>query len=312
MFRDFISQSTDFTARFTTLWSRHFPEATVTTAFHPRSTQDERAPQISSHRTSLTPQEAALLAASFTLLAVMALVPSVGQPSLYHAFADQRHLLGIPNMMDVLSNLAFAILGALGLWGVHRQHKDTTGAIQRRLAGVFYFGLLATAALSGWYHLDPHDNSLAIDRLGMTIAFAGLLGLAASTQVSDRAGLWVTLGILLLGPWSITTWLATGNLQHWVVLQFGGLAILLGMGCLRARDGALQVSWLTVVLVYAFAKLLEHTDLQIYELTDGLVSGHTLKHLVASCAALPIIAASCLKSTSLESAARGAMAATTR
>ncbi len=42
-----------------------------------------------------------------------------------------------------------------------------------------------------------------IDRYGMTIAFAGLLGLAAATRVSDRAGQWLTFAVLVCGAWSI-------------------------------------------------------------------------------------------------------------
>jgi hypothetical protein len=46
-----------------------------------------------------------------------------------------------------------------------------------------------------------------------------------------------------------------------------------------------------VILAYAVAKLLEANDHGVYELAVQLVSGHTLKHLAAALAALPVLAA---------------------
>jgi hypothetical protein len=37
-----------------------------------------------------------------------------------HPFIDARVLWGVPNALDVLSNLAFVPLGAAGLWVLHR------------------------------------------------------------------------------------------------------------------------------------------------------------------------------------------------
>jgi len=40
---------------------------------------------------------------------------SLSQPASYHNFADKREWLGIPNFLDVISNLPFAIIG---VWGI--------------------------------------------------------------------------------------------------------------------------------------------------------------------------------------------------
>ena len=237
------------------------------------------------------------------LFALAVLGPSVEQPGHYHAFADQRHLWGIPNLMDVLSNLAFAGFGAMGAWHLWRTSAAAFSAIDRRLAGLFFFGLIVTAVFSGWYHLQPDNEGLAIDRYGMTVAFAGLLGLAASTRVSERAGQWLGLAVLVCGAWSIQSWSALGNVLPWAILQYGGMALILALACLPARMGALSVSWLTVLLIYTLAKLLEHADQSVFEFTHGLVSGHTLKHLVASCAAIPVLAAIHRANRLLESSA---------
>jgi hypothetical protein len=250
--------------------------------------------------------ELALFAACLAFVALAAWGPSVAQHGNYHAFADQRSVFGIPNAMDLLSNLAFAGFGVLGAWRVWRMPQGAIGPVQWLLAGLFFAGLLMTAACSAWYHYQTDDSSLAIDRYGMTIAFASLLGLAAATRVSDRAGQCITLAVLIGGAWSIQTWSTSNNVLPWAVLQFGGMALMLGLGFLRPRPNALVVSWFSVILVYALAKVLEHYDTQVYHLSADLVSGHTLKHLVASCAALPILRAVERVGRALESSASGA------
>lgn len=41
--------------------------------------------------------------------------PPIYQDESYHAFADQRTILGIPNFWNVISNLGFLIVGVQGL-----------------------------------------------------------------------------------------------------------------------------------------------------------------------------------------------------
>ncbi len=248
--------------------------------------------------------ELALFIACLALMALGAYGPTVVQSSHYHAFADQRSLLDVPNMMDVLSNLAFTCFGVVGAWRIRLLPQGVLSPAQTNLARLFFAGLVLTAAFSGWYHLQPEDHGLAIDRYGMTIAFSGLLGLAAATRVGDRAGQWLTLAVLLFGAWSIRTWLTSTNVLQWAVLQYGGIALMAGLACLTPREGALPVSWITVILAYALAKVLEQSDAQVYHLTGELVSGHTLKHIVASFAALPVVAAISRASHPLESSAR--------
>jgi len=284
----------------------------MTPVLNPNSHQLATTAQASPRRLHVLDLELALFATCLALLALGIWGPSVKQPSVYHAFADQRLVFGVPNMMDVLSNLMFAGFGLVGTWRIWRAPQGVVQPGQKCLGALFFFGLLMTAVFSSWYHLQPDDPGLAIDRYGMTIAFAGLLGLAAATRVSDRAGQWLAFAALVCGAWSIWTWSAGGNVLPWAVLQFGGIALVLGMGSLPARADALPVSWISVILIYALAKLLEHADAQVYQLTHTLVSGHTLKHIVASCAALPVLAALARVGCPLESSARNATVAAKR
>jgi hypothetical protein len=235
----------------------------------------------------------------FTACLVLALLagfaPPLAQPVHYHQFADQRSWLGVPFAMDVLSNLAFAGFGLAGL--ARLMHLPSTapakltGLAQYPLAALFFGGMLITAACSAWYHWQPDDAGLAVDRCGMVLAFAGLLGLAVAGRISGRAGVLLALSLLVLGPFSVWVWAVSGNVLPWGVLQFGSLALLLGLAWLKPRPGALAVRWGVVIFIYVAAKVLEQADQVVFTLAGQVVSGHSLKHVVAALAAWPVISA---------------------
>ncbi len=237
----------------------------------------------------LNPAESGLLAALLLAIAIACFGPSVAQFDHYHAFADQRHLLGLPCALDVLSNLPFALLGGLGLLRLRNVDGGQPASAQRPLAALFFAGLVLTAVCSAWYHLRPDDAGLAIDRLGMVSAFAGLLGLAAADRISARAGLWTAGTMLALGPVAVIVWANGGNLLPWAVLQGGGMLLIVLLALRPPVAGAWGLPLLAVIAWYALAKALELGDHGVFDLTQGLVSGHTLKHVAAALAAWPVI-----------------------
>ena len=247
------------------------------------------------------PAELALLLAVAALAALAALLPATGLPAGYHDFADQRTLLGLPHALDVLSNLPFAVMGAWGLWWLRRVPLDRLGTAQRGLAVLFFVGLMATAFCSSSYHLDPHDAGLCIDRVGMSLAFAGLLGLAAADRIGTRAGVALAALVAVAAPaTALVAWLG-GNMTPWAVLQGGGLVLLAALALRRPQPRALGFSIIGVIAFYAVAKALELADAPVFALTQQLISGHSAKHLVAALAAWPVVRA-------LQSLARGAPA----
>ena len=235
--------------------------------------------------------EVLLLGAAALLVAVALFAPAVGQPAGFHAFAEQRALWGVPHALDVLSNLPFAIAGLIGLVVLGRVPQDALPAVQRRCARLFFVGLLVTAAGSSWYHLAPHDPGLAIDRLSMSVAFAGLLGLAAACGVSERAGRLLMAALLVCAPAAVAQWYVTGNLLPWVLVQGAGMVLIVLVAAFAPRPAqGLDVRWVFVLLAYAAAKLLELGDHQVFQASGELLSGHTLKHVVAAFAVWPVIA----------------------
>src|SRR5262245_5692177 len=98
-------------------------------------------------------------------LAGLLLIPPIPQPQHYHQFADQRAFFGIPNFLNVVSNLPFILVGALGL---ARVRGDLS-------AQVFFLGVFLTGFGSSYYHWNPNDFGLFWDRLPMAIAFMAIL-----------------------------------------------------------------------------------------------------------------------------------------
>jgi hypothetical protein len=207
-----------------------------------------------------------------------------------HPFVDARSWWGIPNTLDALSNLP--MLG-VGLWGVGRIHCILPRAsLARRPALLAFAGLVLTWAGSTVYHWHPVPATLVLDRLGMAVTFAGVLGWA----VAERLHLpWATRFagcVVVAGAVSAALPVWGGRVMPWAVLQFGGLALVLAHAALTLREGAgrwtCKSPWLALVGCYVLAKWLELQDEQVFIWTRQWISGHTLKHLAAACALVPL------------------------
>jgi hypothetical protein len=238
---------------------------------------------------SLSRPEGCLLAALLAALALACWGPSVAQHAQYHAFADQRGWYGLPCAMDVLTNLPFAVTGVWGLvmvWQASLQH----GLDARwQLVGVLFGGLLLTAVGSTYYHRQPDNFGLAWDRLGMVVAFAGLLSMAVADRISLRAGVAMLVAIVLAGSVSVVVWYQAGDLLPWVVVQGGGMLLALALALRKPVPGGWGLPLVAVVALYALAKFLELSDHMVFAWTSGLVSGHSLKHVAAALAVWPVI-----------------------
>jgi hypothetical protein len=235
--------------------------------------------------------EAGLLLGLAALLALAVFGPVLPAGEHPHGFADQRALWGIPCAWDVLSNVPFAVAGVWGLWALRRLASGALDPASRAMATLFFVGLLCTAVGSGAYHWTPQDAGLLWDRLGMVLPFAGMLGLAAASRVSQRAG-WAAAGtVLWAGPLAVVWWRHTGNLMPWAVVQLGGMLVVLGLACLPRRDGTLGVHLGAVIALYAAAKLFEGADHAVFDATHQWVSGHSIKHVLAAGAAWPVLLA---------------------
>ena len=207
----------------------------------------------------------------------------ITQDQSYHQLADQRAWLGVPNAADVLSNLAFALVGIIAVARLLSHRHTRFNAATEAGLWLIALGILGTAAGSAWYHLNPTDATLFWDRLPMTIVFAGVLGAAIAQRLGEDVGGWALAVVLLFGMASVVYWKSTGDLSLYALLQLGGV-VALAVLLLLARNRSDPIPWLWVVVLYVAAKLVEAGDRTIWDATNGLVAGHALKHLLAAAA----------------------------
>jgi hypothetical protein len=212
-----------------------------------------------------------------SLVALLPLPPLLQNQS-YHQFADQRELFGIPNFWNVVSNLPFVAVGAVGLW---RFHRDATTA-------VLFAGLFLTGFGSSYYHLDPNDRTLFWDRLPMTLCFAAILAAVVEERVDARAGAMLLRPMLAIGIFSLLLWRWTDDLRLYAWAQFFPFVSLILILWLFPPKYTGAAYWVAAVAFYALAKLLEYYDAKVFSF-GHLVSGHTLKHFAAAAAGFAIL-----------------------
>lgn len=227
----------------------------------------------------------ALLALAAPWLAA-ALLPALPQWQSYHDFADQRTLLGVPNAWNVLSNLPFLVIGALGLVRLRRARIRPHQAVPY---GLFFAGALLTAFGSAWYHADPRDATLVWDRLPIALGFAGLVAATFADRAPNRAVVF-TGAFAAVALATVVTWSWGGNLWPYLVMQASFVAAAL-YATARVPSAYTHARWLYLAAaLYGVALACERFDKAIDTALGGALSGHTLKHLVAAAALYAICA----------------------
>lgn len=224
------------------------------------------------------------LAAVFLIILVLALAGPIHTPAHYHAFADQRAWGALPRAADVLSNLPFLWVGALGLLGIGRGRWLAPRV--RVAMQAFFIAIALTAAGSWWYHLQPDDARIVWDRLPIALACGALFAavLEECSSVRPPLGWLPTLLALAAGSVALTNdalWLAPGDLRAYLALQLGLMIVAPLLQWRAVLAWSQRRLWLAAVACYLVAKLLEVADGAVLDLTQ-CVSGHTLKHLFAA------------------------------
>ena len=222
------------------------------------------------------------------------LAPPFAQPEDYHRFADQRAMSGIPNFFDVASNVAFLVAGAMGLYFVLRgTRKDGSPAFrdpsERWAWGVAFAAVTLTFCGSAYYHWAPDNARLIWDRLPIAVGFASVVAAIVSERISTKAGLRLLLPLVLLGAGSVWYWrwsAARGaeDLNPNAAVQFGAALIIVLVIVLFPARYTRSGDFLGALLLYGLAKIAESFDHAIFAATGGIISGHTLKHLLAAAA----------------------------
>jgi hypothetical protein len=233
----------------------------------------------------MSKSEISFLTGLIILILLAIFLPSIEQNQNYHNFADQRVLFGVNNAFDTLSNLAFIIVGALGLVNFYNNQYIKISNSFSVILNLFFISIILTGLGSSFYHLSPNDFTLVFDRLAMSLVFASILAMLAYLKISPRFGLHTLAELLILAPLTVLIWKFNGNLTPYVVLQFGGI-ILVILTLLLTKTRMQGPCFTSLIILYGAAKLVEFYDEKIFNLSQNLISGHTLKHLIAALAVI--------------------------
>lgn len=203
------------------------------------------------------------------------------------AYADTHSFLGVPNVLNVVSNLAFLLVGVAGLALCADRRSPRPVASW----AAFYAGLVLTSLGSTWYHLAPSDATIVWDRLGMTVAFVALSIAVLQQSTGLSLERYVLVPALCAGVASVLWWRATGDLRPYAWVQAAPLAcVMVSLACgWVAAPLRRALAW--SLALYVAAKFTETFDARFFQLTGQLISGHTLKHLLAAASAAVILAA---------------------
>jgi hypothetical protein len=208
----------------------------------------------------------------------------------YHHFADQRKLLGIPHFYNVITNLPFLFVGAIGLGAVR---KMTDKGLKHIYASIFIAFLLLTAG-SAYYHLQPNNNTLVYDRLPITVVLMSFFAFIIYERMGPQKGYTAFIVFNILGLLSVIYWILTervgkGDVRWYALVQFFPIiAIPLLLWLYKSPfNYTKQIVWM--FLFFGLAKLAERFDGEIYNFLHQIISGHSLKHLLMALAGFEIV-----------------------
>ena len=127
----------------------------------------------------------------------------------------------------------------------------------------------------------------------MTIGFTAILAAIIAERISLRAGLLSLVPLIAAGIGSVVYWQMTelagrGDLRPYVLVQFYPMLGIPLLMFLFPPKYTRSADLLGAAALYALAKAFEALDTQIFGLGQ-IVSGHTLKHIVAAFAIYQIL-----------------------
>ena len=212
-----------------------------------------------------------------SLVGIWQLAPIAQDPA-YHAFVDTRTLIGVRNGLNVLTNIGFLLVGVVGL-GYCLGCRQLEAPWSWR---VFFLGVIAVAFGSAHYHLVPNSETLVWDRLPMAVGFMGLFVALIGEYLNRQAERWLLVPACALGVVSVLYWQHTDDLRLYAWAQFFPLLALLLLPVFGINRYSHRRYLLYGLSCYAAAKVAEFLDAQTFAITGGQLSGHSLKHILAT------------------------------
>ena len=232
-----------------------------------------------------------LVGISAACVAALFLIGPIPQDLGYHDFADKRQFFGIVNFNDVLSNAPFLLFGIYGF--INIQRKKILRHVKPQYI-IFCAGVLFTGFGSAYYHLNPDNNTLVWDRLPMTVAFMSIFSVVIVEYLNHDVGRKMFIPLLLLGIASVVYWhisegMGRGDLRPYAIVQFLPM-ILIPLILVMYEPATTRKRYIIWGLVfYGLSKVFEALDVVVYEVSGDLISGHSVKHVLAALGSFSIM-----------------------
>ncbi len=213
----------------------------------------------------------------------------------YHRFADSNVFLSIANFWNVTSNLPLIIAGLFGFIATLKNKTSGAASIFPQGYVIFFIAVALSGAGSVYYHLKPENQTLLWDRLPIAITFMAFFSIILAEFVSVQFAKKVFYPLIILGISSVLYWIISenmgaGDLRPYILVQFLPLILIpFILLTFKSQSTIDRHIWL-ILLLYFLAKIFELLDYQIYSVLK-IISGHSLKHIAASIAAIILILA---------------------
>jgi hypothetical protein len=222
------------------------------------------------------------------MIVILALHGRIAQPAHYHEFADQSAAFGVPHAADVFSNAGFALVA---IWGwLTLRPRRASDHLRAGWPGykLFLIGLFLTAFGSAFYHLAPDNARLIWDMLAIALVCAGLLaGVRGDIQGGSKSGIDVIVlalyAVASVAWWTMSDRNGAGDLRPYLLLQGLALILIPLWQAIYRCPHTDRIAFATAMALYILAKVAEVLDHEIAT-AFGFVTGHTLKHLIATAA----------------------------
>lgn len=213
----------------------------------------------------------------------------VPQDQNYHNFADQRALFGIPNFLNVITNLPFALVALKGLGVVRKIHEKELKHISLTL----FAGFLILTTGSGYYHWKPENITLVYDRIPIVIVIMSFLA-CIIYSINRTIGYKAFFILNIIGVFTVIYWIVSenagrGDLRWYGMAQFSPIIAIPLMLILYKPSFNPSKEVILIFLFFGLARLTEMLDQQVYHFLNNIISGHSLKHLFMVAAAYEIV-----------------------
>ena len=223
----------------------------------------------------------------FSLLLLLTIgvffLPQMQQYAHYHNFGDQRTLCHIPHFWNIMSNIPFAWVGALGIYAAHRNITDKT---EKFFALLCFWATTSLVITSSYYHFEPNNFGVFIDRISIVFAIIGLIGLVTIRHISPLSGIITSIIAAIFGLgglyyWYITAGTPSEDLRFYALVQILPMLLFPVILWISSKDKGKKYI-IACLAWYGIAKLCETYDIEIYALLFHTISGHSLKHIAAA------------------------------